>query len=117
MRVRVRHFAAAIAGVLALGAMTTGHAVAQDDELPNAPGKETVLEVCTQCHAITMVTAQNRTPEEWDDILQRMVGMGAPANPDQQKTILAYLQKNLAKPGTPAASASAAPAPNALSRP
>jgi hypothetical protein len=118
MRVRVRHFAAAFAGALALAAMASGHAVAQDDELPNSPGKDTLIEVCTQCHAIGIVIQQDRAPEEWDELMQRMVGMGAPATPDQQQAILAYLKKNFVKPATPAASASAGPARGkGLSRP
>ena len=111
MRVRVRHFAAAIAGVLAIAAMATGHAVAQEDELPDAPGKDTLIDVCTQCHAIGIVIAQDRSPEEWDEIMQRMLGMGAPANPDQQKAILGYLQKNFVR--KPAAAATPAKVPGA----
>ena len=111
MRVRIRHFAAALAGVLAIAAMTSGHAVAQDDELPNSPGKDTLIDVCTQCHAIGIVIAQDRAPDEWEEIMQRMVGMGAPANPDQQKAILAYLQKNFVR--KPAAAATPAKVPGA----
>ena len=115
VRIRIPHFAAIFAGVLALAAMTSHRAVAQEDELPASPGKDQLLEVCTQCHAIGMVIAQDRAPEEWDEILQRMVGLGAPANPDQQKAILAYLKKNFVK--APAPSASAAPAAGAAKAP
>lgn len=111
MRVHVRHFAAALAGVLAITAMSPGHAVAQEDELPNSPGKDTLIDVCTQCHAIGIVIAQDRAPDEWEEIMQRMVGMGAPANPDQQKAILAYLQKNFVR--KPAAAATPVRVPGA----
>ena len=105
-----RQFVATLVSVLAFAAMTSGKAVAQDDELPNGPGKDVLIDVCTQCHAIGMVVAQNREPEEWDEIIARMVGMGAPANPDQQKAILAYLSKNFSKTPPPAAAAAATPA-------
>ena len=111
MRVRARHFVATLVSVLAVGAMTSGPAAAQTDELPDGPGKSVLIDVCTQCHAIGMVVAQNRDPEEWSEIMARMVGMGAPANPDEQKAILAYLQKNFAKTPPPAAAAAPAHAP------
>lgn len=113
MRVRLRHFAAALISSLAIGAISSGHALAQDDQLPDSPGKDQLIDVCTQCHAIGMVIAQNRDPQEWDEIMARMVGMGAPANPDQQKAILAYLQKNFAKTPPPAAAAAPAHPPAA----
>jgi mono/diheme cytochrome c family protein len=104
MRVRIRHITAGFAGALALAAVSTGPAVAQqDDGLPNSPGKDTLIEVCTQCHAIGIVTQVDRAPDEWDELMQRMVGMGAPATPDQQQAILTYLKKNFAKASSPAA--------------
>lgn len=113
MRVRVRHFAVALAGVLAIAAAASRPAAAQEDELPNAPGKDQLLEVCTQCHALGLVIAQDRAPEEWAEIMQRMLGLGAPANPDQQKAILAYLQKNFARSAPGGAPAASGPAVSA----
>ena len=107
MLVRLGEFGFATASALMLAAMAPS-AFAQTDELPNGPGKTQLVDVCTQCHAIGIVIAQDRAPEEWAEIMQRMIGMGAPANPDQQHAILGYLQQNFAKPGEVGAKTSAA---------
>ena len=112
MLVRLRHLGLATASALTVVAVASG-ALAQTDELPNGPGKTQLVDVCTQCHAIGIVIAQDRAPDEWTEIMQRMVGMGAPATPDQQHAILGYLQKNFAKPGGggPGAVVAVAPTP------
>ena len=107
MLLRLRQFGLATAGALTAAAIATG-ALAQTDELPNGPGKAQLIDVCTQCHAIGIVIAQDRAPDEWAEIMQRMIGMGAPANPDQQHAILGYLQKNFAKGGGASAATAAA---------
>ena len=110
----VRHSVAAIAGLLALGTLPASPALAQD-ELPDSPGKAELVQVCTQCHAIGIVIQQDHAPDEWDELMQRMVGMGAPATPEQQKAILAYLKKNFVR-RAPAAAVGPARAPGAAPR-
>lgn len=114
MRFRARHFAAALAGVLALATGPSGGALAQDEQLVDGPGKATLMEACTQCHGEGQIIAQHRAPEDWSEVMSRMVGFGASISDNQQAEILAYLNTNYGKGDTAAAAAAAAaptPAP------
>ncbi len=62
-----------------------------------SPGKALVEEQCVTCHAMTVVTATGRTPQEWSDIVDKMAGYGLEATADQQADIKAYLAKALPK--------------------
>src|SRR4051812_36823538 len=97
MVLRIRHFVLALAGVLALAAIPAGGARAQDDQLPDGPGKATLTEACTQCHGTGQITAQRRTPDEWADVVSRMVGVGAIVSDQQHAEIVAYLSANYGK--------------------
>ena len=112
-----RLMTAAFAGGLALTAIAAGSVFAQGapgDVLPDGPAKATLTQVCTQCHALTVITARHRSPDEWNDVVGRMESMGASMDAGQKQTILAYLSANLGTgaPTAPAPSATdAAPAP------
>jgi hypothetical protein len=58
---------------------------------PAAPERDLVARACTACHAPELVIAKRHTPEEWDDIIAKMVDRGAQANEAEQLQILAYL--------------------------
>ena len=58
---------------------------------PAAPERDLVVRTCTACHAPELVIAKHRTPEEWDDIIAKMVDRGAQANDTEQQQIFAYL--------------------------
>ena len=58
---------------------------------PAAPERDVVARACTACHAPELVIAKRHTPEEWDDIIAKMVDRGAQANEAEQQQILAYL--------------------------
>jgi cytochrome c5 len=66
--------------------------------LPEGPGRETTALVCTQCHAIGMVTSQKHTRAEWDDVITRMVDdFGLAASDDERSEIAAYLTAEFGK--------------------
>jgi cytochrome c5 len=58
---------------------------------PAAPERDLVVRTCVACHAPELVIAKRHTPEEWDDIIAKMVDRGAQANDTEQQQILAYL--------------------------
>ena len=58
---------------------------------PAAPERDLVARACTACHAPELVIAKRHTPEEWDDIIAKMVDRGAQASDTEQQQILAYL--------------------------
>lgn len=61
--------------------------------LPAGPGRETVQQVCTGCHAIGMVTANGRTSDGWAEMIERMMGLGMEASDEDLQTIHAYLTR------------------------
>jgi cytochrome c5 len=79
---------------------------------PAAPERDLVVRTCTACHAPELVIAKRHTPEEWDDIIAKMVDRGAQANDTEQQQILAYLVRFFGP--SQAAAPSNAAAPRAL---
>ena len=45
--------------------------------LPDGPGKEVILNTCTQCHDLFRIKANRRSPEEWEETLISMLNEGA----------------------------------------
>jgi mono/diheme cytochrome c family protein len=121
----VYRLAAACGGALALTALATG-VLAQDNSLPEGPAKALVASTCSQCHSTDVITQTRRSPEEWQDIVTRMEGMGATLDADQEKIVVAYLSTNLGPQGSapagtttpvPITAAPAATAPSAAAPP
>jgi cytochrome c5 len=94
----VRRLTATIVSAAALAALCAGAALAQADELPEGPGKEDVAAVCTQCHAVGIITQRRRTPEEWAEIMVRMKGLGVMVDDETRDLIAAYLVSTLSVP-------------------
>ena len=67
------------------------HAGNGSNMFPAAPERELLVRVCTSCHAPELVVSKNHTPEEWDDIIAKMVDHGAQATDEEQQRILTYL--------------------------
>ena len=84
---------------------------AQSTELPEGPGRAVLLENCTACHGAEQITAQRRSSDEWEQVVNRMIGNGASLTDDQYKEVVAYLGTYLGK----AAASGAAPASAARS--
>ena len=66
--------------------------------LPGGPGKDLVAGGCALCHGLDRVAATRREPAEWAGIVRRMVFLGAPLSPDQQKTVVSYLGTRFSGP-------------------
>ena len=65
--------------------------------MPDGPGKEVVLQVCTMCHDLKRVRQGRRSPEEWMETLNSMLNEGAPLSDADYPIVLAYLSKNFAQ--------------------
>ena len=63
----------------------------------DAAGRAMVEQVCTLCHDATLIEGGNRTPAEWDDVLERMAANGASASQEQAEQIRAYLLRNFGR--------------------
>ncbi|HJZ78662.1 MAG TPA: hypothetical protein VKE51_43340 [Vicinamibacterales bacterium] len=62
--------------------------------LPDGPGKEVVLNICTQCHDLARVRRERLSAEGWAEILDAMLNEGAPLNQSDFATVLRYLARN-----------------------
>ena len=97
-------------------------AAVQSSDLPDGSGKALVSENCSSCHGLELVTAQRRSPEDWEQVVNRMITNGNVLTEDQHKEVVAYLGTYLAKEPRPGAApisasgasgvAAAPPAPN-----
>jgi mono/diheme cytochrome c family protein len=93
---------------LGLGAIAlAGAGFAQDPELPDGPGKEKLMTVCTACHGITEVTNHRRPKEQWAETVDLMIARGAELSTEDYPAVVEYLSSHFA----PVAAGSAAPAP------
>jgi cytochrome c5 len=62
--------------------------------LPNGPGKELVLNICTQCHDLQRVRRTQLSPEGWLEVLETMLNEGAPLSEKDFPEVLRYLARN-----------------------
>lgn len=99
---------ALIAAVLFGGASIHGAAAAQD--LPPGEGRELVQTACSQCHGSDVIVAQRHTPDEWKEVVSRMIGNGASLDDNQYVTVLKYLSTALGTDGATKPVAQVAPA-------
>jgi len=65
--------------------------------LPDGPGKQPFVKICTDCHDETPVTSMRRTKAGWDRIIDEMVVRGANGTDEELNAISEYLTKNFGK--------------------
>ncbi|WP_292070293.1 hypothetical protein [Brevundimonas sp. UBA7534] len=63
--------------------------------LPEGEGREIAQRLCSGCHSLSLVTAQGRTPEEWDATVARMETNGMVAPADDVYAVIDYLSEAL----------------------
>jgi virginiamycin B lyase len=86
----------------AFGLAPMGPVLAQNFDLPDGPGKETVAATCGGCHAINRLGA-GYTPDGWHTVVRMMLNFNAPIPADQVETVTAYLAKAFPERPRPAA--------------
>jgi len=62
--------------------------------VPEGPGKQILLNICTMCHDLGRIRLGRRSPEEWEETLISMLNEGAPLSDEAFPVIHAYLSKN-----------------------
>ena len=70
------------------------HLVKNHGPLPDGPGKDVVLNICTLCHDLQRVRRQRSSAEGWAEILDTMLNEGAPLSADDFPVVLRYLARN-----------------------
>ena len=66
-------------------------------DLPDGPGKETVMTVCTACHGLEDIVSSRHTKAEWKKVVDKMISFGAEAKDEEVEAIITYLAKNFGK--------------------
>jgi competence protein ComEA len=85
--------AAAALGAVTLTAAVSARAAAQV-QLPEGPGKDLLVGVCAKCHEAQRVAALRLTREGWEEVVAKMVSLGAKASDEELTTIVDYLSQN-----------------------
>jgi cytochrome c5 len=62
--------------------------------LPDGPGRNIVLNICTMCHDLKRVRRNLATREEWEETLGAMLNEGAPLSEQDFPVVLNYLARN-----------------------
>jgi len=80
---------------LIAGVFASSRALAQQKPkppgFPDAPGKETVMSKCFQCHSPGMWMDHRQDRKGWEGTLYRMVGRGALWSEEEINTMADYL--------------------------
>jgi len=69
-------------------------AAASGEGLPDGPGKETVVKVCSVCHQPARAASVRLTREGWQGVLEDMVKRGAKGSEADLAAVLDYLTTN-----------------------
>jgi hypothetical protein len=62
--------------------------------LPEADGKQLVVELCGTCHNLQKVVTSRKSDKEWERSVYDMVSRGAQIFPEEADQITKYLAKN-----------------------
>src|SRR5215469_16657919 len=85
-----------------VGVAAASPALAQDVNLPDGPGKDTVAALCGACHRLTFL-ANGYTPDGWRTVMRMMLNFGVPIPKDEVTTVTDYLIKSFPERRRPAA--------------
>jgi competence protein ComEA len=63
-------------------------------DMPDGKGKAVVERICYDCHGPENITKKALTKDEWEDVVNDMVAMGATGTDAELDTIIQYLAAN-----------------------
>ena len=85
-------FAIATGALLAaLATISSAPALVAQTVLPEGPGRDVTVKLCSQCHAAETVASVRHTPEGWRDVISKMVAAGAEGTEQEFETVARYL--------------------------
>lgn len=62
-------------------------------DIPDGPGKDTTIKICTACHDLGVLTNMNGGADIWQSVIDDMKSRGADGSDEEFKSIVAYLTK------------------------
>jgi competence protein ComEA len=84
----------AIATGALLASLTTissAPALVAQTVLPEGPGRDVTVKLCSQCHGAETVASVRHTPEGWREVISKMVAAGAEGTEQEFDTVARYL--------------------------
>jgi hypothetical protein len=72
---------------------TSAANLATAKKMPNGAGKNVVVSKCGTCHALSVVTRDRKTYDQWIETINTMASRGMSANQSEMFTALRYLDK------------------------
>ena len=69
--------------------------------LPDGAGRDTLVRLCSSCHAPDVVAGTKRSPQEWHDMVHLMAERSGEGTEKELAEITAYLVKNFGAPTAP----------------
>jgi len=66
-------------------------------DLPNMPGKDLVVRMCTKCHGLGTFVNYRMNADEWEIEVADMVARGAQGTSEEIRAVTSFLVKNLGK--------------------
>ena len=67
---------------------------AAQDPFPDGPGKDVTVRMCGTCHASARSAALRLTRDGWQDVIAKMVSLGAKGSDAELAAVLDYLSAN-----------------------
>ena len=89
---RLRRLAAATPAAAATAAAPTTVAL-----LPQGPGREAVVKMCSDCHGIETSVAPRHSRTEWQALVEGMHDRGAPGTDDDIRAAVDYLSRHFGR--------------------
>jgi competence protein ComEA len=81
-----------IVGLFAVA--TTAYVAFAQAQLPDGPGKEETVKMCGTCHPVDRAASVRLTRVGWQEVMTKMVGLGAKGTDQELETVLNYLATN-----------------------
>jgi mono/diheme cytochrome c family protein len=60
-------------------------------QLPEGAARALLVQNCQQCHDLQIVISKSASPDQWKEIVARMVTLGARVTPPEQEQLVQYL--------------------------
>jgi len=91
MRVNVVIAALVVTFGLTLGSQTSFGRGDDHPSLPDGPGRDVMIRVCSKCHAPELAASQELDKEGWKSLVDQMASKGAEATEPEFDQIVSYL--------------------------
>jgi competence ComEA-like helix-hairpin-helix protein len=82
------------ARVLVVALLACAARAAGQDAFPDGPGKDVTVRVCGTCHPADRSAAVRLTRAGWQDVMAKMVALGAKGSDEELTAVLDYLSAN-----------------------